>query len=307
MTLSTLVGPDPWSGPYCPYAPRPRPGLPPSRPGLGSRASTDARHRVNLRAPAFSGGGRVHRPSPRQPAPPTELPLTSSLAPRGSCGSGGAAPARTSLFPRVPRPQPMFQTYRNDFRGAATLALGPARAREARWTSGAIPTLENALSLLPDLLRPVCPYWDLALRDDSAATPLDAAEGHYEPVIADIARATPTTVLAMSHAFTTVIAPLRTAPATRVKAARYWRSCLTWALARGALPQLLPMPHDVLLAMLWDFTAMGASKPTLKAVVDAVVARHRAGRLRPHGVLPPRPVLGPPPRPATPAQDGCHS
>jgi hypothetical protein len=31
--------------------------------------------------------------------------------------------------------------------------------------------------------------------------------------------------------------------------------------------------------MLWDFTAMGASKSTLKAVVDAVVARHRAGRL----------------------------
>ena len=47
----------------------------------------------------------------------------------------------------------------------------------------------------------------------------------------------------------------------------------------GALAQLLPMPPDVLLAMLWDFTAMGASKPTLKAVVDAVVARHRAGRL----------------------------
>jgi hypothetical protein len=72
----------------------------------------------------------------------------------------------------------MFQTYRNDFRGAVNLALGPARAREARWASGAIPTLENALSLLPDLLRPVCSYWDLALRDDSAATPLDAAEGH---------------------------------------------------------------------------------------------------------------------------------
>jgi hypothetical protein len=140
----------------------------------------------------------------------------------------------------------MFLTYRNDFRGAATLALGPARAREARWTSGAIPTLDNALPLLGDLLRPVCSHWALALQDDSLATPLDAAEGHYEPIIADIARATPTTVLAMSRAFATVIAPLSTAPATRIKAARYWRSCLTWALARGALAQLLPMPHDVL-------------------------------------------------------------
>jgi hypothetical protein len=28
--------------------------------------------------------------------------------------------------------------------------------------------------------------------------------------------------------------------------------------------------------MLWDFTAMGASKSTLKAIVDAVLSRHRA-------------------------------
>jgi hypothetical protein len=134
----------------------------------------------------------------------------------------------------------MFLTYRNDFRGAATLALGPARAREAHWTSGAIPTLDNALLLLADLLRPVCPHWSLALQDGTVVSPLDAAEGHYEPVITAISRTTPTTVLAMSQAFATVIAPL-----TRIKAARYWRSCLTWALARRALAQLLPMPPDV--------------------------------------------------------------
>ncbi len=56
----------------------------------------------------------------------------------------------------------------------------------------------------------------------------------------------------MSQAFSTVISPLSTAPATpgRIKAARHWYSCLTWALARGALAQRLPMPPDVLLAML---------------------------------------------------------
>jgi hypothetical protein len=164
--------------------------------------------------------------------------------------------------------------------------LGPTRAREARWTTGAIPTLENALSLLGDQLRPVCSHWPLALQDGPLASPLDAADGHYELVITDIARTTPTTVLAMSRAFSDVISPLGKAPATRIKAARNWRSCLTWALARGALAQLLPMPPDVLQAMLWDFTAMGASKSTLKAVVDAVVARHRAGRLQ-------SPVSGP--------------
>ena len=179
----------------------------------------------------------------------------------------------------------MFTTYRNDFRGAVTLALGPARARDARWTTGTIPTLENALPLLEARIRAVCPHWQLALHDGTLASPLDSADGHYEPVIAGLASSTPTTVSAMSRAFSDVIAPLGTAPATRTKAARNWRSCLTWALARDALPQLLPMPPDVLQAMLWDFTAMGASKSTLKSIVDSVIARHRTGRL-------PSPVSG---------------
>ncbi len=117
------------------------------------------------------------------------------------------------------------------------------------------------------------------MQDDTFASPLDTADEHYEPIIERLAGATPATIAAMSQAFATVIAPLGTAPATRVKATRNWRSCLTWALARGALHQILPMPTDVLLAMLWDFTAMGASKATLKSVVDAVISRHRAGQL----------------------------
>jgi hypothetical protein len=179
----------------------------------------------------------------------------------------------------------MFVLYRNNFRGAVSLALGPTRTGDARWTSSAIPTLENALVLLDDKIRSACPHWRLALQDDTVASPLDSADGHYEPIIARLAVATPATIMAMSQAFATVIAPLGTAPATRVKAARNWRSVVTWALARGALHQLLPMPTDVLLAMLWDFIAMGASKSTLKSVVDAVNARHRAGQL-------PSPVSG---------------
>jgi hypothetical protein len=187
----------------------------------------------------------------------------------------------------------MFLNYRNDFRGAVILALGPALAGEARWTSSAIPTLENALSLLDAKIRHACANWRLALQDDTVASPLDTADGHYEPIIERLAVATPATIAAMSQAFATVIAPLGTAPATRVKAARHWRSCLTWALARGALPQLLPMPTDVLLAMLWDFTAMGASKATLKAVVDAVIARTaRASSRRPYPA--PLPTLASP-------------
>ncbi len=102
------------------------------------------------------------------------------------------------------------------------------------------------MALLEHKLHPVCTNWRLALQDDTVASPLDTANGHYEPIIAHLASATPATVAAMSQAFAAVIAPFSTAPATRVKAGRNWH--LRWALERGTLPQLLPMPTDVLLA-----------------------------------------------------------
>ena len=121
----------------------------------------------------------------------------------------------------------------------------------------------------------------LAFSDDSTASPLDLPDGHYGPVLERLAAQTPTTVSAMSQAFITMIAPLGTAHATRLKAWRNWRSCLTWAVGRGVPGHLLPMSRDTLLAMLWDFTAMGASRSTLKSIVDSVLARHRDGALPP--------------------------
>ena len=180
----------------------------------------------------------------------------------------------------------MFQTYRLDFRGAVALALGPTLAPLIRWTSSAIPTVDNAQELLQHLVRAHCPHWQLALTDRSESSPLDRPDGHYEPYMALLARNTPTTVASMSRAFTDLIAPLGTARATRLKAWRNWRSCLTWGTARNTLDRILPMDHDTLLAMLWDFTAMGASRSTLKSIVDSVIARHRDGNL-------PSPVTGP--------------
>ncbi len=92
----------------------------------------------------------------------------------------------------------MFLNYRNDFRGAAILALGPALAGDARCTLSTIPTLENALSLLDAKLRHSCPHWRLALQDDTVASPLDTADGHYEPIIERLAVDTPATIAAMS-------------------------------------------------------------------------------------------------------------
>ena len=94
-----------------------------------------------------------------------------------------------------------------------------------------------------------------------------------------LAARTPHTIDGMSTAFTTVIAPLGTARATRVKAWRNWCTVLTWAATRSCLHQILPMPASVLQALLWEFTSLGASNATLKSVLDSIISRHREARL----------------------------
>ena len=65
-------------------------------------------------------------------------------------------------------------------------------------------------------------------------------------MVTSLAARTPRTIDDMSQAFTTVIAPLGTARATRVKAWRNWCTVLTWATTRAALGRILPMPAPVL-------------------------------------------------------------
>ena len=173
----------------------------------------------------------------------------------------------------------MFELYRTDFRGSVILALGPVLAPSAHWSKSVIPTLKDTEDILGPLVRTHCPNWQVALTVNVDSSPLDTAHGHYEPVMADLARDTPTTVASMSRAFTTLIAPLGNAKNTRRKACRNWRTVLTWAAGRRTLGQILPMSLEVLYALIWDCTAMGASRSVLKAVVDAIIARHRDARL----------------------------
>ena len=179
----------------------------------------------------------------------------------------------------------MFAQYRQDFRGSVTLAMGPVLCQSARWTTSTVPTLANAPVLLHPMVQARCPNWRAALLDATEGSPLDTPHGHYEPILADLTRAIPATVDAMSQAFTDMIVPLGTARGTRLKAQRNWCSVLTWAVGRNTLDQILPMDARTLQAMLWDFTAMGASRSTLKSIVDSVIARHRDARL-------PSPVSG---------------
>jgi hypothetical protein len=294
-----------WSRALRPCALRHRPGARHTPPPPGPRASTDAcivsTHALS--ASPDHDGCRVNRPSPRINRLTLKTPSFSPshyhvLSQVGVIRQHLGLPAHTCS-----PPSPLQQPHVPD--------LPQRLPRGCHPCPGPSPGARGPLDLERNphtRQRPRCarcaPTGPWLFRTEQSL-PLSTRP---RVVIADIARTTPTTVLAMSQAFATVIAPLSMAPATRIKAARYWSSCLTWALARSALAQLLPMPRDVLLAMLWDFTAMSASKSTLKAMVDAVVARHRAGRLPSpvSGVLPPRLVSGPPARPATPAQAGRH-
>ncbi len=196
----------------------------------------------------YTTGSQPDRPRPPRAALPSAPPVAISLT--------------TMPLPPRGRSLPMFQPYRTAYRSAVTLALGPGPAASARWTTGAIPTLENALELAAPAVRARCLYWRIALHDDTLASPLDTADGHYEPVLARLSGSVPATIEDMSRAFTDMIAPLGSAPGTRNKAARNWRTCLTWAIGRDTAAKLLPMTSETLSAMLWDFTAMGASKST---------------------------------------------
>ena len=155
----------------------------------------------------------------------------------------------------------------------------------ARWNKSAIPTVINIPELLPARAGSSL-MWQIALINNSTNSPLDHTHGNFEHVLARLSAATPTSVTAMSQAFTANICPLGSAPGTRVKAWRNWCSCLTWAVGRQTTDKLLPMASETLQAMLWDFTSMGATKSTLKSIVDAVISRHRDAQL-------PSPLTGP--------------
>jgi hypothetical protein len=60
-----------------------------------------------------------------------------------------------------------------------------------------------------------------------------------------------------------------------------WRTVLSWALSRKALPLVLPMSHDTMKVIPWDLLSLGCSHAIVKGVVDAIRARHRRFRLAP--------------------------
>jgi hypothetical protein len=98
----------------------------------------------------------------------------------------------------------------------------------------------------PDALRVV------RLRS-SLSSPLDGLHGNWEATLGNLAYRVQPTIEAKSKTFTEVMAPLGTAPTTRLKAWRNWRTVVTWAIQNKALDKILPMEVPTLQALLWEF------------------------------------------------------
>ena len=174
----------------------------------------------------------------------------------------------------------MFDDLRGSYKLAVLKALGPDAAEHATWTKSAVPTIKNTDDVIP-LMRD-CRSDDVRATRLSLSlrSPLDGLHGNWEATLGKHARRVQPSIEAKSNAFAEVMAPLGSAPATRDKAWRNWRTVVTWAVANKALDKILPMDQSTLQALLWDLTSLGAAFATLKSVVDAIIGQHRHSRLQ---------------------------
>jgi len=90
----------------------------------------------------------------------------------------------------------------------------------------------------------------------------------------------------MAASFREHVSPSAAAPSTRAKDWTGWRAVLTWATARGALRQVLPMRRHTLDALIWEMLSCQCTSPVIKGVIDGIQARHRRFSL-------PSPLVGP--------------
>ena len=121
----------------------------------------------------------------------------------------------------------MFDELQHGYKLAILTELGPNAAARVIWTKSTIPTIQNVEEVIelmsgarPDALRVV------RLRS-SLSSPLDGLHGNWEATLGNLAYRVQPTLEAKSKAFNEVMAPLGSAPATRLKAWRNWRTVVT--------------------------------------------------------------------------------
>ena len=174
----------------------------------------------------------------------------------------------------------MFDDLRESYKQTALDELGPNAAARALWMKSVVPTIKNVEEVIPLMRGAPTGAVRAARLSLSLRSPLDGLHGNWEATLEQYAYRVQPTIAAKSQAFSEVMAPLGSAPATRDKASRNWRTVVTWAIANKVLDKILPMDQSTMQALLWDLTSLGAAFATLKSVVDAVIAQHRHARLQ---------------------------
>jgi hypothetical protein len=125
---------------------------------------------------------------------------------------------------------------------------------------------------------------DRLLFNDSAPTALEQADGNWGPAVRALGRRSAgdaTTVAALAAAFDRHLGPAVRQPRTRADYWRAWRLVVTWAVARKAVRDILPMSLDTLKALTWDMVCFAVPSSQIEMVWKAVQSRHRLFQLRP--------------------------
>lgn len=171
----------------------------------------------------------------------------------------------------------------NSLRALVLVEVGSEIACDLVWRSRTtLPTIDN-LQILQPLLERSGLDVDRYTSCDNRIMELEESEGNWLVAIGNLTSdsAEKETVADLSRLFRAHVRPLERAHKTRKKHSTSWNSVVTWAVARNALPEILPMNENTLEALLWDALSLGASLPVLKGLINSIKARHRCYLLEP--------------------------
>jgi hypothetical protein len=170
---------------------------------------------------------------------------------------------------------------RSAWKSTVAVRIGAGNSR-LKWSKTPLPALDNLGELRHATAFNAVDRARIFL-DDSAPTALEHADGNWGPAVRRLGShhaSAGATVAALAAAFDKHLAPACRQPRTRADYWRAWRLVVTWAVARQAVHDILPMPLDTLKALTWDMVCFAVPSSQIELVWKSVQARHRQFQLR---------------------------